>query len=81
MIDRGLDNLYKEFEEASKFSNTLCTDCELEEMFKETFKEYLTKRFQRHIREAVRTKIKPGNCIRTIPDENRLRNKSVNTVK
>jgi hypothetical protein len=42
-------------------------------MFIKAFIEYITKRFRRHIGEAVGTKIKPGNGKRTITGENRLR--------
>jgi hypothetical protein len=40
MVDRSLENIYKEFEEASKSVNTLCPNCEPDEKFIEAFIEW-----------------------------------------
>jgi hypothetical protein len=43
-VDKGLGNLFREFEEANKYSNTLCLDCKEDKMFMGTFIEYVAKK-------------------------------------
>jgi reverse gyrase len=31
LVDRNLDNIYREFDEARKLTNTLCLNCEIDE--------------------------------------------------
>jgi hypothetical protein len=42
MVDRDLGNIYREFEEASKFTNMLCPNCELDESLMEIFIEFVS---------------------------------------
>jgi hypothetical protein len=80
-MDRGLSNLYRSFEEANVYADSLCSGCEEVELFMEVFIEFLTKSFQRHIGEAYGKKIEVNNRKRTIPDENKKRNKAINVVR
>jgi hypothetical protein len=61
MMGRGLSNLYRSFEEASVYADSLCAGCEEDELFMEVFIEFVTKSFQRHIGEANGKKVEPGN--------------------
>jgi hypothetical protein len=80
-VDKGLGNLFREFEEASKYANTLCPDCEEDEMFMEIFIEYVTKRLQTHIGQTIGKVVKPGKRKKTMLDENKLPNKANNLIR
>jgi hypothetical protein len=43
LVDKGLSNVYRELEEASKFANILYPDNDLDAEFQETFIELVTK--------------------------------------
>jgi hypothetical protein len=77
----SLCNLYRSFDDAGAYANSICAGCEEDEFFMEVFIEFVTKSFQRHIGEAYGKKIGPGNGRRAIPDENKIRNKSINVVR
>jgi hypothetical protein len=81
MMDRGLSNLYRTFEEASVYANSLCPGCEEDELFMEVFIEFVAKSLQRHVGEAYGKKVELENRKRTIPDENKMRNKTINVIR
>jgi hypothetical protein len=66
LVDKGLGNIFRELEEASKFANRLYPDNELDERFQKVFIELVTKKLQRHIWETVGKRIKPGNARSTL---------------
>jgi ribosomal protein S8 len=76
MVDKDLGNVFREFEEASIYSNSLCIGCEENELFMETFVDFVTKKLQNHIGQKVGKIIKPNNRKKTLIDENKLRNKA-----
>jgi hypothetical protein len=81
MVDKGLEKIFMKFDEASKMANSLCPNCELDEKYMEVFIEFITKKPQIHIGETVCSKIKPDNVRRTMQDENKLKNRTLNTIK
>jgi hypothetical protein len=81
LADKGLGNIYRELEEASKFANLLYPDCEIDQRFLEVFVEFVPKKAHKHIDETFGTKIKSGNAKATFVDENKLRNRTLNTIK
>jgi hypothetical protein len=81
LVDKDLGNVYREFEEASVFASGLCPGCEEDELFMETFIEFVMMKLQYHIGQKVGKVVKPGNKRRTLIDENKLRNKARNLVR
>jgi hypothetical protein len=71
LVDKGLANVFRELEEATKFANTLYPDNELDSRFQEVFIELVTKKLQKHIEEIVEKVLKPGNSKITYIDENK----------
>jgi hypothetical protein len=53
MVDKDLGNVFREFEEASIYSNSLCPGCEEEEISMETFIDFVTKKLQNHIGQKL----------------------------
>jgi hypothetical protein len=53
LVDKDLGNVYREFEEASAYANNLCPGCEEDEIFMETFIEFVTKKLQSHIGQKL----------------------------
>jgi hypothetical protein len=80
-MDSGLRNKYRLFEEASSYAEFLCAGCEEDELYLKIFVEFVTKVLQRHIGEAYGKKVEARNSRRTIPDENKLRNKAINVIR
>jgi hypothetical protein len=68
-VDKGMKNVFREFDEASKLANTLCPDSEMDEWFLKVFIELVTKKLQKHIGKTVGTPLKPGKARRTISDK------------
>jgi hypothetical protein len=58
----------------------LYPDSEIRERFSEIFIEFGIK-IQQHVGETVGTPIKPDNARRTINNEDKLRNKALNSIK
>jgi hypothetical protein len=81
MVDKDLGNIFREFEEASMYSNSLCPGCEEDELFMETFIDFVTKKLQKHIGQRVGKVVKPKNRKKTLIDENKMRNKARNLVR
>jgi hypothetical protein len=81
VMNEGLQNKFRMFEEASCYADFLCAGCEEDEMYLETFVEFVTKVLQRHIGEAYGKTVIVRNSRRTIPDENKLRNKAINVIR
>jgi hypothetical protein len=48
LVDKGLDNIFRELKEAIKFANTLYPDNELDERFQEVFVELVIKTNRRN---------------------------------
>jgi hypothetical protein len=81
LVCKGLENVYRELEEASKFANTLYQDNELDEKFQEVFIELVTKKLQRQIGKLICKVIKTNNTKRTFVSESKLRSKALNSIK
>jgi hypothetical protein len=81
LVDKGLANVFRKLEEASKFANTLYPDNELDDRFQEVFIELVMKKLQKYIEETVEKVIKPGNSKTIFVDENKMRNRALNTMK
>jgi hypothetical protein len=81
VMNEGLQNKFRMIEEASCYADLLCAGCEEDEMYMETFVEFVTKVLQRHVGEAYGKMVVVRNSRRTIPDENKLRNKAINVVR
>jgi hypothetical protein len=73
LVSKGLANVFRDLEEATKLANTLYPDKELDERFQEVFIELTTKKLQKHIGETVGKIIKLGNVKLTFVDENKMR--------
>jgi hypothetical protein len=81
LMDKGLGNIFRELEEASKFANAHYPDNELDDRLQDVFVELVTKKLQKQIGKTVGKIIKPGNAKKTFVDENKLRSKALNSIK
>jgi hypothetical protein len=77
----GLQNKFRLIEEAGSYADLLCAGCDEDELYMETFVEFVTKILQRHVGEAYGKIVKVNNSRRTIPDELKKNNKAINAVR